>query len=107
VAGLLDTDMIDLVVEQPDGGALLVIVKERDWAPGEIAPRKAKLNTYAWFVIDGLLANQYPVLANRQVCIRVECATPPPADVRHVLDLARERFAPHGIDVDHNVNPRL
>ena len=107
MAGLHDTEVIDLVAEEPDGSALLVIVKEGAWALDDIALLKAKLNTYAQFVLDGGLASHYPELLNRPVRIRIESAAPPSTTAQDILAVAQTKLKPYVIDVTHKVNPRL
>lgn len=105
--GLYDTGVIDLVAEEPDGSALLVIVKEGTWTPGDIAPLKAKLNTYAQFVLDGGLVSHYPELRDRPAHVRVVSATPPSIAAQEALAVAQARLRPYGINVTHQVNPRI
>lgn len=78
MAGLQDTEVIDLIAEQPDGTALLVIVKEGGWESAVDVPAlRAKLNTYAQFALDGGLVSRYPHLGGQPVTIRLESSTTP------------------------------
>lgn len=108
MAGLHDTEVIDLVAEQPDGVALLVIIKEGIWEAAADAPAlRAKLNTYAQFALDGGLVSHYPHLDGLPVTIRVDSPSPPPPAVTHVLKVAAERLRPYEISLATTLNPRL
>ncbi len=107
MAGLRDTEVIDLVAEEPDGTVLLVIVQANPWTPTDIEPLKAKLNTYAQFILDGGLINHYPEVAGRPVRICIESKTPIPDAVATLMAIAHSKMSTFGIDLHYKVNPRL
>lgn len=109
MAGIDESEVIDLVAENPDGSALLVMVETRAWGTDPRQPEqlKAKLNTYAQFALDGSLTQHYPHLANRPVTIRLECRENPPADISSIADAAQQRLAEYGVSLAVRVNPRL
>ncbi len=109
MAGLHEPEVIDLVAQEEDGTALLVIVETRPWStPSEQADQlKAKLNTYAQFILDGGLVSHYPELDGRPATIRLECAMKPPGVIQDTLRVAGDRLSVHRIQVTHVVNPRL
>jgi hypothetical protein len=81
MAGVHEPNVIDLVAMEADGTALLVIVEERPWGsdPSHPGQLREKFNTYAWYVLDGLLVDHYPELVDQPVTIRLECVEPPKA----------------------------
>lgn len=108
MAGLHDSEVIDLVAEQRDGAALLVIVKDGAWDAVTDPPAlRAKLNTYAQFALDGGLVSHYPHLDGRPVTIRVDSSTSPPPAVIDVIAVAAERLRQYEISVISVLNPRL
>ena len=108
MAGLHDPEVIDLIAEQPDGSALLVIIKEGMWEASIDEPAlRAKLNSYAQFALDGGLVSQYPHMDGRPVTIRVVSSGPPPPAVADTLKIAAERLHPYRISVTAMLNPRL
>jgi hypothetical protein len=97
------------VAEEQDGSALLVIVEPRPWGadPGQPDQLKAKLNTYAQYVLDCELVRHYPQLAERHVAIRLECIDDPPEVIQKIANTAAERLAEYEVIFTVKVNPRL
>ncbi len=109
MAGLEDPEVIDLVAEDADGGRLLVIVVARPWGADPAQPEqlRAKMNTYAQFILDGGLASQFPQPEASRVTIRLECVTPPTPEIEAIVATARRRLERYDIGVAVKVNPRL
>lgn len=109
MAGMDESEVIDLVAQEEDGAALLVIVEARPWSsPLEQGEQlKAKLNTYAQFILDGGLVSHYPEFDGRPATIRLECAMEPPSAIQDILRVAGDRLAEYQLQVTHVVNPRL
>lgn len=108
MAGLHDSEVIDLVAARADGAALLVIVKEGPWIPTlDSSALRAKINTYAQFVLDGELYEHYPKLAERPVVIQVESREPVPEEMQQILALARKRLQPFNVSLADAINPNL
>lgn len=109
MTGIRDPWVIDLVAQEEDGAALLVIVESQSWTslPKQANQLKAKLNTYTQFILDGSLARQYPELDGRTTTIRLDCAMKPPEVIQDILRIAGERLSAHRIQVTHKVSPGL
>ena len=71
MAGIRDTNAIDLVVRSKDGDADLVIVEENEWSGSEeqIEFLKKKINSYIFFFKEGQLGEMHPELKNRPTSI--------------------------------------
>lgn len=106
MAGVADTNTIDLVAQDADGTYLLVMVEDRRWGAddGQEAQLREKINTYAGYVLDGSLAQQYPETAGGPVRIRLDCLGAPSGHFAHITSHAAAQLAAHGIDFQ--VNPK-
>lgn len=62
MAGIADPNTIDLVAQDTDGTYLLVMIEDRPWGvvDEQATQLREKINTYAGYVLDGSLAQQYP-----------------------------------------------
>jgi hypothetical protein len=109
MAGIHQTETIDVVAKAADGSYLLVMIETRPWGsdPAQTEQLQAKINTYAQFALDGALIRHYPDAANKPIAIQLDCATPAPRDVTSIVDHAKQQLQRFGIDVRLNVNPRL
>lgn len=99
MAGVADTNTIDLVAQDPDGTYLLVIIEDRPWgaADEQEGQLREKINTYAGYVLDGSLARTYPETAGGPVRIRLDCLEEPRGHFAHIADHAAAQLAAHGI----------
>lgn len=106
MAGIADTNTIDVVAQDADGTYLLVMVEDRRWGAEEEqeAQLREKLNTYAGFVLDGDLTAQYSETAGAQVKIRLDCVEAPSGHFAHITSHAAAQLAAHGIRFE--VNPK-
>jgi hypothetical protein len=109
MAGIHESETIDLVAQAADGRYLLVMIETRPWAtdPGQADQLKAKINTYAQFALDGGLLRHYPEAANQPIAIRLDCPSTPDEQTSAILARAAEHLAQFGIDVLVNVNSAL
>ena len=105
MAGIANTQTIDLVAQDADGTYLLVMVEDRRWGAdaSQDSQLREKINTYAGYVLDGSLARQYPETAGGQVRIRLDCAEAPSGHFAHITAHAARQLSAHGIDFQ--VNP--
>lgn len=105
MAGIADTQTIDLIAQDADGTCVLVMVEDRSWgsAVDQEAQLREKINTYAGFVLDGGLARSYPVTLGRTVRIRLDCAEPPSGHYAHIAAHAAKELAAHGIEFAINL----
>ncbi len=97
-AGVIDT----LVHDAKTDHVTLTMVESRPW-DGSTKQRyqlQEKFNAYLSFILDGEMTESYPALANKKVCVRLECATPPDAAVEQFLGLVREQIAFQGITLE-------
>lgn len=106
MAGIADTNTIDLVAQDADGTYLLVMIEDRPWGadPDQPTQLQEKINTYAGFIFDGSLARQYPETDGQPVRIRLDCTQAPDGHIAHITDHAATQLAGHGIGFQ--VNPR-
>lgn len=106
MAGIADTNTIDLVAQDTDGTFLLIMVEDRRWGASDDheAQLREKINTYAGYVLHGTLAQQYPETAAGSVSIRLDCLESPSGHFAHIVSHAATQLAAHGIGFQ--VNPR-
>jgi hypothetical protein len=106
VAGIADTNTIDLVAQDPDGTYLLVMIEDRLWGadPDQATQLQAKINSYVGYVLDGTLVRDYPETNGQSIRIRLDCTQAPVGHFAHITDHAATQLASRGIDFE--VNPR-
>ena len=105
MAGIVDTNTIDLVAQDVDDTYLLVMVENRPWGadPDQAAQLRDKINTYAGYIFDGSLAKQYPETGGKPVRIRLDCTEAPTGHFAHIAKHAANQLAAR--DIDFQVNP--
>lgn len=106
MAGIADTDTIDLVGQDADGTYLLIMIEDRPWGvdPGQASQLQEKINTYAGFIFDGSLARHYPETDGQAMRIRLDCPEPPSGHIAHITEHAATQLAQHGIGFQ--INPK-
>jgi hypothetical protein len=106
MAGIADTNTIDLVGQDADGAYLLIMIEDRPWVtdPDQAAQLQEKINSYAGYILDGSLARQYPETEARMVCIRLDCLEAPDGHIAHITDHAAAQLDLHGIGF--HINPK-
>lgn len=109
MAGIHESETIDLVARATDGRYVLVMVETRPWGadPAQPDQLKAKINTYAQFALDGGLLSHYPQAANQAIIIRLDCSQPPDEEINAITTRAAEQLTKFDIEVAVNVNPML
>ena len=99
MAGVADTEKIDLVAQDAGGRFLLVMVESRKWGEDAAQPTqlKEKINAYAGFIMDGSLARHYPQTAGQPVDIQLNCPEKPSGEFSTILDHATKQL--HGLGI--------
>ena len=76
------------------------MVEDRPWgadADQELQLRE-KINTYASYVFDGSLTENYPELSGRHVIFELVCPEPPSGNYAGIIAHGAERLAAYGIE---------
>ena len=78
---LFDPEKIDLVTQDPSGGANLYVVQDQPWidSEAEIESLEQKLRTYANFALEGQMHEMYPELRGQPWKIILDSYVGPPA----------------------------
>src|SRR6188472_2287294 len=80
---LFDPEKIDLVTQDPSGGANLYVVQDQPWidTKAESESLERKLRTYANFALEGQMHEMYPELRDQPWKIILDTYVgPPPAE---------------------------
>jgi hypothetical protein len=80
---LFDPEKIDLVTQDPAGGANLYVVQDQPWldSKAETESLEQKLRTYANFALEGQMDEMYPELRGQPWKIILDTYVgPPPAE---------------------------
>ena len=80
---LFDPEKIDLVTQEPSGGANLYVVQDQPWidSEAEIESLEQKLRAYANFALEGQMHETYPELRGQPWKIILDTYVgPPPAE---------------------------
>ena len=109
MAGIQESETIDLVAQAADGRYLLVMVETRPWGTDPAQPNqlKAKIKTYAQYALDGGLLSHFPQVASQAIVIRLDCSERPDDEIAAITTRAAERLARFDIEFTVNVNPQL
>jgi hypothetical protein len=99
MAGVEDTNVIDVVAQDADGEYMIVMVESRPWGAerNQIEQLKAKINAYAGFVASGSFTKAFPEAAGMPLRIQLDCIEPLPPVVNAIVVRATAEFAKHGI----------
>jgi hypothetical protein len=106
MAGIHDSEVIDLITRDKTTGEFAMIMTEtRPWAnsTAQLEELRAKLNTYAAFILDERLAKTYPESVGMAVRIQIDCTNAPSPQVSALVQRATDSLAPYGITVVVNV----
>jgi hypothetical protein len=105
MAGLPDTETIDLVAQDSDGQVLVVMVETRRWGTdrAQSAKLRAKINAYAGFITDGSLLRRYPETSGHKVLIQLNCPEPPAGEFAEIVDHATAKLSQLGVGFRVNV----
>jgi hypothetical protein len=102
MAGVKDTNVIDVVAEDPGGEAFtLVMVEDRPWGSDPLQPEqlRQKISLYASWILDGDLGNLYPETIGKPVSIQLDCVQAPDETAAAMIDFARHKLAAFDIPV--------
>jgi hypothetical protein len=83
-----DPEKIDLVTQDPAGGANVYVVQDQPWidSEAETASLERKVHAYASFALQGQMHELYPALRGQPLKIILDTYVgPPPADCWHRL----------------------
>jgi hypothetical protein len=75
MAGVEDTNVVDLVARDAGGEYMVVMVESRQWGSDSNQPDqlKEKINAYAGYILNGDLARQFPEAAGQPARIQLDC----------------------------------
>lgn len=109
MAGIQESETIDLVAQAADGRVLIVMIETRKWGSDPLQPNqlKAKINTYAQFALDGGLLDGYPQTAGQPITIRLDCSDDPSNEIAEIISAASAKLEPFDIEVAVNINGQL
>ena len=105
MAGIEDSNVVDVVAQDANGEYMVVMVETRPWGsdPNQLEQLKAKINAYASFILDGGLLSTYPETADKTVRVQLDCVTHPTTDVTAIVDRAKTALAEHSVGFAVNV----
>ncbi len=105
MAGIVDVDTIDIVAQDASGQFMMVMVETRPWEADrdQSAQLRAKINTYAGYILDGGLAREYPETAGQPVNIQLECSQAPNGEIAVIIEHAAAKLVQLGIGFRINV----
>jgi len=92
--GLQYSNVLDKLVAEKDGSALLIMRDDRPWDGSDehIAELSRKINAYAAYVVDGFLVKEYPEFTNKRV--RFELWS-----ILHAPDAKTQQFIDRTLDM--------
>jgi hypothetical protein len=99
VAGVVDTDVIDLVAQDGDGRFLAVMIEDRPWGsdPEQLTQLREKFNSYFTFIALGGYVEQVPRAAGRPITIQLRCGAPPEGEIAALLAETERLLVSQGI----------
>jgi RecB family endonuclease NucS len=105
MAGVADTNIIDIVARDAAGQVLVVMVETRRWStdPAQQKQLREKINVYAAFILDGGLVRRYPETAGQKVIIQLDCPEAPSGASAILVAHAVEKLAAVGVGFRVNV----
>lgn len=107
MAGIADTNTVDLAAQDVDGNYMLVMIESRVWDNDSDQGQQLmeKINAYTGFIVDGSLARHYPQTVSERVRIRLDCPEPPHGHISHIIAHAAQELSKLDIDFVVNVRP--
>jgi hypothetical protein len=105
LAGVAQTNVVDIVGQDASGRYLVIMVEARPWGSdaSQASQLKEKINAYAGFIMDGSLARQYPETARQPVDIQLDCCETPSGEFATILSHAAAQLQRLGIGMRINV----
>jgi len=108
--GVHNPNVIDLVGKDANGQVVLWMVASGEWfdAGRPLDALKAKVNAYAFYVLEGQFARDYPdVGVTAPIAIALRYPDPPDPDLAELVRLTTEALAPHGLEFRIELAPYL
>ena len=102
MAGVADTEVVDLVAQDGDGRYLAVMIEDRPWGsdPEQIGQLREKFNSYYTFIALGGFVEQVPEAAGHPITIQLRCSATPEGEFAALLAEASRLLAAHGIEYE-------
>lgn len=100
--GVQYAEIIDKVMKDKDGNAVLIMREDRPWdgSKQRIVELRKKINTYVAFARQGQLATDFPDLASRPVLLELWCIQHhPDPKLIEFLDRANALLAQHSLRI--------
>jgi len=100
--GLQYSNVLDKLVAEKDGSALLIMRDDRPWDGSDehIAELSRKINAYAAYVVDGFLVKEYPEFTNKRVRFELwSILHAPDAKTQQFIDRANAQLAAHQLSI--------
>lgn len=104
--GVANPNVVDLIVADPDGGRVyLVMIEPRGWGSFvQLRQLEEKINRYLGYVLDGWFARQYPAYRDRRAVLRLDCAhAPPGGEPAELLEAAGRAVREAGLELEIRV----
>ena len=100
MAGIADTNHVDMIVQETDGSVTLVMTETREWGsdPLQAEQLKQKVNRYTGYVVEGGLVADFPNLAGAAVSIRLDCVSTPSGEFARIVEVTTEGLARLGVE---------
>jgi len=107
MAGIADTNHVDIIVQETDGSVVLVMTETREWGsdPLQAEQLKQKINRYTGYAVEGGLVADYPHLAGAPVTIRLECVSEPTAEFARIVEVTTAGLGRLGVQFVTAVRP--
>ena len=106
MAGIHESNVIDLVTHSPlTGGYTVIMIEWRPWTDSceQLAELSEKINNYAMFILDGGLARIYPQTAAQSVSIQLDCTDTPSPKAQALIEAASARLLDYHVPFVVNV----
>ena len=100
--GVQNTEIVDKVIRDKDGSAVLVMREDRPWDGSEqrVLELRKKINTYVAFARQGELATDFPDLARKPVSLQLWCIQHRPEPrLMEFLDRANAQLAQQSLQI--------
>ena len=105
MAGVADTDVIDLVAQDGDGRYLAVMIEDRPWGsdPAQVTQLREKFNSYFTFIALGSYVEQVPDAAGEEITIQLRCSSLPDGEIAELLTQTERLLGNQGIGFEIKV----
>jgi hypothetical protein len=96
-------DKLDLVFHDPTRDEfVLIMVHSGEWdgSADEESSLRQKLNSYAYFVLEGRLIQHFPEAEGKNVRLQIDGTSTPPNNIASLIQQANNRLSEHNLRVD-------